>query len=41
MILKYFVKLTVNNVHLNAAGIRVARFTGIDPGVAQHRFLDH
>lgn len=31
----------VNNVHLYTTGIRVARFTSIDPGVAWHGFLDH
>lgn len=34
-------QLTVNNVHLYNTGIRVARFTSIDPGVAWHGFLDH
>lgn len=31
----------VDNVHLYTTGIRVARFTSIDPGVAWHGFLDH
>lgn len=28
-------------MHFYAAGIRVARFAAIDPGVARHGLLDH
>lgn len=35
------IQLTVDNVHLYAAGIRVARLAPIDPGVARYSFLDH
>lgn len=34
-------QLTVNNVHLYAAGIRIARLAPVNPGVARHGFLDH
>jgi len=34
-------QLTVNNVHLYAARIRVARLAPIDPGIARYSFLNH